>query len=521
MKTFRDYLKEEVLPSAQVVDGSIDIEKSEVRGQINATLTSVTAQPVVTPYVALQRIMKALSYFHIILPKKTYMGGDRGVEVYEVMQFGHRMGMTNDGEFVHNVPNKYFLFIQYSVMSPIGVQYTAVDPSLSSVGGMYKVSARIVDADELETRLSAAQVTVAEDHCGTDRATMSQRVAGKEHINTIDLDGSVSAKKAKDTSERKSVKKLSSGSLEEGMTRKQKDMAVRRFMSHDPKAGESILKMGKKDREEKKSFASAKKEIKQVKEEQIDEVKSGQPSFRGDSTKRARRIKTAQQKAPKDPEFWKKVDAANKKRETQIDEVSLAKASKTARLRNIGAERDAHASPYDYSPHIDVLRRKAGKTVDRIEKKHGSDAAKRVSGKMNKDTDKVWRGQMEEGRMPASVIAHKQKLANMTPEEKAKKFAGKTEQELKAMAWRHGYGKDSNEYSKHVTKKLDEKLTKGMSAADVIHDFVHSNDPKFKGKSTKERQKMALGAYYGMHPKKSKLKEKVEFDPSTEVPRNS
>ena len=50
--------------------------------------------------------------------------------------------------------------------------------------------------------------------------------------------------------------------------------------------------------------------------------------------------------------------------------------------------------------------------------------------------------------------------------------------------------------------QIDEKLTKKMSAADVIHDFVHSDDPKFAGKSTKERQKMALGAYYGMRKKK-------------------
>jgi hypothetical protein len=43
-----------------------------------------------------------------------------------------------------------------------------------------------------------------------------------------------------------------------------------------------------------------------------------------------------------------------------------------------------------------------------------------------------------------------------------------------------------------------------MSAGDVISDFVHSKDPKFEGKSKKMRQKMALGAYYGMHPEKSK-----------------
>ena len=52
--------------------------------------------------------------------------------------------------------------------------------------------------------------------------------------------------------------------------------------------------------------------------------------------------------------------------------------------------------------------------------------------------------------------------------------------------------------------QLEEKLTKKMSAGDIISDFVRSEDPKFAGKSKKERQKMALGAYYGMHPEKSK-----------------
>jgi hypothetical protein len=51
---------------------------------------------------------------------------------------------------------------------------------------------------------------------------------------------------------------------------------------------------------------------------------------------------------------------------------------------------------------------------------------------------------------------------------------------------------------------INEKLTKRMKVSDVISDFVHSDDPKFKGKSKKERMKMALGAYYGMHPEKSR-----------------
>src|SRR5215472_5506694 len=40
-------------------------------------------------------------------------------------------------------------------------------------------------------------------------------------------------------------------------------------------------------------------------------------------------------------------------------------------------------------------------------------------------------------------------------------------------------------------------LGKGASASDWIHDFVHSDNPRFAGKSKKERINMALGAYYG------------------------
>ena len=45
-------------------------------------------------------------------------------------------------------------------------------------------------------------------------------------------------------------------------------------------------------------------------------------------------------------------------------------------------------------------------------------------------------------------------------------------------------------------EQLDEKLPASATAGDYIHDFVHSDNPKFAGKSTKERQKMALGAFY-------------------------
>lgn len=51
---------------------------------------------------------------------------------------------------------------------------------------------------------------------------------------------------------------------------------------------------------------------------------------------------------------------------------------------------------------------------------------------------------------------------------------------------------------------LIEKLTAKDTAEKWIHDFVHSDDPKFSGKSKEERRKMALGAYY------NKLRESEE-----------
>jgi hypothetical protein len=44
--------------------------------------------------------------------------------------------------------------------------------------------------------------------------------------------------------------------------------------------------------------------------------------------------------------------------------------------------------------------------------------------------------------------------------------------------------------------ELQEVLSKDATAGDWISDFVHSDNPKFEGKSKKMRQKMALAAYY-------------------------
>jgi len=61
--------------------------------------------------------------------------------------------------------------------------------------------------------------------------------------------------------------------------------------------------------------------------------------------------------------------------------------------------------------------------------------------------------------------------------------------------------KETNEEVELTEEQLDEMINevlgKDATAGDWIHDFVHSDNPKFDGKSTAERKKMALGAYYG------------------------
>lgn len=61
-----------------------------------------------------------------------------------------------------------------------------------------------------------------------------------------------------------------------------------------------------------------------------------------------------------------------------------------------------------------------------------------------------------------------------------------------------------DEEERQLEEQINEVLSKDASAGDYIKDFVHSKNPKFAGKSKKERMKMALGAYYGAHPEKSK-----------------
>jgi hypothetical protein len=223
MKSFKSFISEEVLPTANVENGNFDLENDSVRAEVNAILAGICSHSHVTPYITLRKVSKALAYFSIILPKRTFLEGDKGVEVYEIKQFGEKVGMTDQGEFVREVPVQYHLFFQY-------VQ----------VMGRFMVTAKVVDKAELDKMLDTAEMTMKE--CW-DKATKSEREAIKEPIHTDGNNGSPSTKLAMDTSERTKDKKLANGkldkewpavvkeeeSLDEGMAPIKKSYAMRKL----------------------------------------------------------------------------------------------------------------------------------------------------------------------------------------------------------------------------------------------------------------------------------------------------
>lgn len=166
MKTFREHLNEEVTIGA-LASGGIDIERDAVRDEINGILSGIAARPCVTPYASLNKIRKALAYFHIHLPKKVYLEGRHGVEVWEVSQFGDKMGMNDQGEMIKSVPAKYYLFFHYHL-----------------VGSMYFLQAKIVDDKELETKVSNAERMVAEEMDAAARQNIAKARAPKEDPHT-------------------------------------------------------------------------------------------------------------------------------------------------------------------------------------------------------------------------------------------------------------------------------------------------------------------------------------------------
>lgn len=82
---------------------------------------------------------------------------------------------------------------------------------------------------------------------------------------------------------------------------------------------------------------------------------------------------------------------------------------------------------------------------------------------------------------------------------------GMTKREANDMM-RYGHEMGHPEFHRNE-ETITETLDAHAPASAWIHDFVHSDNPKFKGKSRKERIRMALGAYYGKQNEERALDE--------------
>lgn len=147
MKRFTEYLNEDFDPAIFNADGGISINDPTVVDAINSNLEVSTACSYRTPYNALEEVSKALAYYKIFLPKGVFLDQNHGNDVFEVSQFGEKMGMNDDGEVVTAGNSPLFVYFEWSLNEK----------------GMYDTFAALVDQDELDEILADYDSEVESD----------------------------------------------------------------------------------------------------------------------------------------------------------------------------------------------------------------------------------------------------------------------------------------------------------------------------------------------------------------------
>jgi hypothetical protein len=288
MKRFKQYINEETNPTALTKNGVIDVNDSAVRDNINALLSGATSGKFVTPYIALERIGKVLANFHIFLPKYSFMEGDSGMAVFEVNQFGMKMGMTNDGRVITaDDSNKYSIFFEYRM----------------SDCGMFNVFCELVDEDELEDLLGEVEDEL------NDEGDDEEEEDDDEELNE-------SNKENKD--KKKEWIKKQGGKLKDA--RKKIKDNVNRFDMRNLKLAEEELDEG----HQKSSFY---KKVEQL-DEISDKVKSGY-------TKAAEKDKSHAERQAAHSEYTAKHTQDPKKKEAFKNEADWLKSIVAKRARGL------------------------------------------------------------------------------------------------------------------------------------------------------------------------------------------
>lgn len=141
MRFLREHLKEEVNLTSYTKSGVIDVDDVSVRENINILLKGATARSFLTPYIALEKVSKVLANFHIFIPHMTFLEGDHGIEVFDVRQFGMKMGMKDNGEIVTKEAQPYNIYFEYRM----------------NENGMFDIVCKLTERENIEKGLNEAK----------------------------------------------------------------------------------------------------------------------------------------------------------------------------------------------------------------------------------------------------------------------------------------------------------------------------------------------------------------------------
>lgn len=158
MKRFTEYLNEDFDPAVFNADGGISINDPTVVDAINSNLEVATSCSYRTPYNGLEEVAKTLAYYKIFLPKGVFLDQNHGNDVFEVSQFGEKMGMNNQGEVVTASDSPLFVYFEWSLNEK----------------GMYDTFACLCDQEELDEILADFDSEVE-----TDEDLQEQHSMGK------------------------------------------------------------------------------------------------------------------------------------------------------------------------------------------------------------------------------------------------------------------------------------------------------------------------------------------------------
>lgn len=171
MKSFKQYIKEETMPYAVTASGSINISDPAVLDGLNTLIAGVTSGKFVTPYIAFERVQKALANFLVFPPRPTFLEGDSGVYTNPISQFGDKMGQLENGDIVKGDGQNLYLYFEYR----------------QSDCGMFKVFSEVVNQEELDELTSDLEAELNGETEEDDEELNEQKLTNRASDSKNDM----------------------------------------------------------------------------------------------------------------------------------------------------------------------------------------------------------------------------------------------------------------------------------------------------------------------------------------------